>query len=102
MWRSEVKGRFYEPFFDTLKEVYTWDGPPSFGFKTPLFDSWDLQDNVKRNYFKEWEILPSTFNVESEFEGSELTGSTVTAAQRTVAEAQVRSPSDPLSKFHFI
>lgn len=41
IWRSEVKERLYEKFFELLKSIYVLTGPPEFSFNTPLFDSWD-------------------------------------------------------------
>ena len=54
MWRSEVKGNVYVPFFDLLKTVYHLNGAPTYTYSTPLFDSWDVasvHDDV-------WEVIP--------------------------------------------
>jgi len=54
MWRIEVKGNLYGPFFDLLKSVYHLNGPPTYTFSSPLFDSWDI---ASLN-FDEWEVIP--------------------------------------------
>jgi hypothetical protein len=76
MWLPKSRVAFTNHSFDLLKEVYTLKAPPSFGYTTPIFDYWGLQDDVQK-----WEIVPSTSDAESECEGSTLTGSTITPAQ---------------------
>ena len=45
MWRSEVKSKKYESFFDLLRSIYTLDDPPQYHYSTPLFDSWPDASN---------------------------------------------------------
>jgi len=62
MWRSEVKGNLYVPFFDLLKTVYHLNGAPTYTYSTPLFDSWDVasvHDDV-------WEVISEISDAEDE------------------------------------
>jgi len=53
MWRSQVKANVYGPFFDLLRSVYTLQGPPTYTYARPLFDSWDVS-----SINEEWELIP--------------------------------------------
>ena len=66
MWRSEVKGNLYVPFFDLLKTVYHLNGAPTYTYSTPLLDSWDVacvHDDV-------WDVIPEISDAEDEEEVS--------------------------------
>ena len=69
MWRSENKGRFYEKFFELLREVYTLDSAPNYDYTTPLFDSWDGPEHIGSNDADN--IEDRVFPIESGAETSE-------------------------------
>ena len=63
MWRSEVKGKVYEKFFELLKSVYTLDAPADYLYTTPLFDSWSIDSSDTPSGFT---IEPMNTDAESE------------------------------------
>ena len=48
-----MKANVYGPFFDLLRSVYTLQGPPTYTYARPLFDSWDVS-----SINEEWELIP--------------------------------------------
>ncbi|XP_060586599.1 uncharacterized protein LOC132742260 [Ruditapes philippinarum] len=96
IWRSEVKGRYFEPFFDLFRDIYSLKEPPKYTYPTPLFDSWDFNNECDDATFREWEVIPTLADNDTDTDsGSNLSEGDVISissdSARSAAAAYVTS-----------
>ena len=93
MWRSRVKSKLYEKFFNDLKTIYHLAGPPEFAFSRSqsLFDSWDglAQTSPEKEM-----VLPTATDAESEAESSDVTPVT-SAPLPSILQSSASAPPEP-------